>query len=148
MALIASPADFKHESLHLGSKTKISTGTVSKMSVFPDIVIEAYGAIPRMILDAKYKGHVERGQLRISEADIYEAMAFSKATGCNLVVLAYPALPGDEPQPVGTCTVFERAQVDMVEIVGIQIETRLISKTGALRKFATNLAAGVSAAFA
>ena len=132
----------------LGSKTKISTGTVSKMSVFPDIVIEAYGAIPRMILDAKYKGHVERGQLRISEADIYEAMAFSTATGCNLVVLAYPALPGDEPQPVGTCTVIERAQVDMVEIVGIQIETRLISKTGALRKFATNLAAGVSAAFA
>ena len=36
----------------------------------------------------------------------------------------------------------------MVEIVGIQIETRLISKTGALRKFATNLAAGVCAAFA
>lgn len=100
-----------------------------------------------MLLDAKYKGHVEKGQLRISEADIYEALAFSKATGCNLVALAYPALQGDAPQPVGTCTVFEKAVVDAVQIVGIQIESRLISKTGSLRVFATNMASGVPNAF-
>jgi hypothetical protein len=131
----------------LGTKTKISTGAVSKLSVYPDCVIEPDGTRPRMLLDAKYKGHVERGQLRISEADIYEALAFSKATGCNLVALAYPAQPGDAPQPVGTCKVFEKAVVDAVQIVGIQIESRLISKTGALRVFAANMAAGVSAAF-
>ena len=131
----------------LGTKTKISTGAVSKLSVYPDYVIESDGARPRMLLDAKYKGHVEKGQLRISEADIYEALAFSKATGCNLVALAYPAQPGDTPQPVGTCTVFEKALVDSVQIVGIQIESRLISKTGALRVFAANMAAGVEAAF-
>lgn len=132
----------------LGTKTKISTGTVSKLSVYPDCVIEPEAARPRMLLDAKYKGHVEKGQLRISEADIYEALAFSKATGCNLVALAYPAQPGDTPQPVGTCTVFEKAVVDAVQIVGIQIESRLISKTGALRVFAANMTAGVAAAFA
>ncbi len=131
----------------LGTKTKISTGAVSKLSVYPDCVIEPEGTRPRMLLDAKYKGHVEKGQLRISEADIYEALAFSKATGCNLVALAYPAQPGDAPQPVGTCMVFEKAVVDAVQIVGIQIESRLISKTGALRVFAANMAAGVSAAF-
>lgn len=132
----------------LGTKTKISTGAVSKLSVYPDCVIEPEGTRPRMLLDAKYKGHVEKGQLRISEADIYEALAFSKATGCNLVALAYPAQPGDAPQPVGTCTVFEKAVVDAVQIVGIQIESRLISKTGALRVFAANMAAGVVAALA
>ena len=132
----------------LGTKTKISTGAVSKLSVYPDCVIEPDGTRPRMLLDAKYKGHVEKGQLRIGEADIYEALAFAKATGCNLVALAYPAQPGDVPQPVGTCTVFERAVVDAVQIVGIQIESRLISKTGALRVFAANMAAGVAAAFA
>lgn len=132
----------------LGTKIKISTGAVSKLSVYPDCVIESDGARPRMLLDAKYKGHVEKGQLRISEADIYEALAFAKATGCNLVALAYPAQPGDAPQPVGTCTVFEKAVVDAVQIVGIQIESRLISKTGALQVFAANMAAGVAAAFA
>lgn len=131
----------------LGTKTKISTGAVSRLSVFPDCVIEGEGARPRMLLDAKYKGHVEKGQLRITEADIYEALAFSRATGCNLVVLAYPAQPGDAPQPVGTCTIFEKAQVDTVQIVGVQIESRLISKSGALRTFSANVAAGISVAF-
>lgn len=132
----------------LGIKTKVSTGAVSKLSAYPDCLIEPAGTRPRMLLDAKYKGHMEKGQLRISQADIYEALAFSKATGCNLVALAYPAQPGDAPLPVGTCTVFEKAVVDAVQIVGIQIESRLISKTGALRVFAVNMAAGVAAAFA
>lgn len=130
----------------LGTKTKIGTGAVSKLSVYPDCVIEAEGARPRMILDAKYKGHVERGQLRISEADIYEALAFSRATDCHLVVLAYPARPDNKPQTVGTCTVFEKVKVDAVQIVGIQVEIRQISKSGALRMFAANIAIGVSAA--
>lgn len=130
----------------LGARTKMSTGAVSKLSVFPDCVIEADGARPRLLLDAKYKGHVERGKLRISEADIYEALAFSRATGCNLIVLAYPAQPGDVSQPVGTCTAFERAQVDAMRIVGVQVETRQISKAGALRAFSTNFADGIAAA--
>jgi len=131
----------------LGTKTKISTGAVSRLAVYPDCVIESDGIRPRMLLDAKYKGHVEKGQLRISEADLYESLAFSKATGCNLVALAYPAQPNDAPQPVGTCTVFEKVVVDAVQIVGIQIESRLISRAGALRAFAANLMAGVAVGF-
>ena len=130
----------------LGNKTKISTGVVSKLSVYPDCVIEPDGTRPRILLDAKYKGHVEKGHLRITEADIYEALAFSRATGCNLVVLAYPSQPSDVPQPVGTCMVFEEARVEAVKIVGIQIESRLISKLGALRTFSANLATGISEA--
>ena len=132
----------------LGTKTKISTGKVSPLSVYPDCVIEPDGMRPRMLLDAKYKGHVEKGQLRIGESDIYEALAFSRATGCNLVVLAYPALPWGCKQPVGSCTVFEKVVLDSVQVVGIQIESRLISKTGALREFAANLATGVLGAYA
>lgn len=131
----------------LGTKTKTSTGVVSKLAVYPDCVIESDGTRPRILLDAKYKGHVERGHLRISEADIYEALAFSKATGCNLVALAYPAQPDDAPKSVGFCTVFERAIVDGVQIVGIQIEVRRISKPGSLQTFATNLTSGLAVAF-
>lgn len=130
----------------LGTKTKISTSATSKLSVYPDCVIESDGTRPRILLDAKYKGHVEKGHLRITEADIYEALAFSRATGCNLVVLAYPAQPSDVLQPVGTCVIFEKAHVEAVKIVGIQIESRLISKSGALRTFSANLATGISEA--
>lgn len=131
----------------LGTKTKISTGKVSKLSVYPDCVLLADGSRPTMLLDAKYKGHVEKSQLRISEADIYEALAFSRATGCNLVVLAYPAQPNEPPRPVGKCVVFERALVDEVHIVGIEIEGRFISRKGALRDFSANLAAGIAGLF-
>jgi 5-methylcytosine-specific restriction enzyme subunit McrC len=131
----------------LGSRVKASTGAKSKLSVFPDCVIESNGTRPRMLLDAKYKGHVEKAQVRISEADVYEALAFAKATTCNRVVLAYPAPITDKPQAVGTCTPFERMQIDSVQIVGIQIESRHISKAGALKTFALNMAGGVSAAF-
>lgn len=130
----------------LGNKIKVSTGVTSTISVFPDCVIGADGARARMLLDAKYKGHVEKGQLRISEADIYEALAFSRAAGCNKVVLAYPTLASHKAQPLGTCTVFEKVQVDAVQIVGVQIESRLISRAGALRVFANNMADGIAAA--
>lgn len=131
----------------LGTKTNFSTGKVSKLSVYPDCVLLADGSRPTMLLDAKYKGHVEKSQLRISEADIYESLAFSRATGCNLVVLAYPAQPNEPPRPVGTCVVFERALVDDVHIVGIEIEGRFISRKGALRDFSANLTAGIAGLF-
>jgi len=131
----------------LGSKTKISTGETRVLSVFPDCVIESDGTRPRMLLDAKYKGHAEKGRLRISEADIYESLAFAKAATCNRVVLAYPALPSSKLHAVGTCATFETIQIDAVQIVGIQIESRHISKTGALKEFALNLVKGVSEAF-
>jgi 5-methylcytosine-specific restriction enzyme subunit McrC len=131
----------------LGTKTNFNTGKVSKLSVYPDCVLLADGSRPTMLLDAKYKGHVEKSQLRISEADIYESLAFSRATGCNLVVLAYPAQPNEPPRPVGTCVVFERALVDDVHIVGIEIEGRFISRKGALRDFSANLTAGIAGLF-
>lgn len=123
----------------LGTRTKIRTGKMRDVSVYPDFVIESDGVRPRMLLDAKYKGHVEKGELRISESDVYESLAFSKAAGCYRIVLAYPAQPNNDIQPVGTCTVFERVQIDNVQIVGIQIEVRGVSKRGALRLFANNM---------
>ncbi len=45
----------------LGTKIRVNTGVRSTLSVFPDYVIESDGARPRMLLDAKYKGHVENG---------------------------------------------------------------------------------------
>lgn len=132
----------------LGTKTKSITGAASQFSVYPDCVIQSDGTRPTMLLDAKYKGHVEKGPLRISESDIYEALAFSRATGCNLVALAYPAQPASIPQPVGTTTIFEKVVVGAVQIAGVQIEARHISKAGALRSFSSNMAVELAEVFA
>jgi hypothetical protein len=124
----------------LGSRSKLAAGAkASVISVFPDCVIETDGVRPKLLLDAKYKGHVEKGALRIAEADIYESLAFAKATGCARIVLAYPALPNSSAMPPGTCTPFERVDIDNVIIVGTQVETRAISKSGALKQFAEKL---------
>lgn len=125
----------------LGSRSKFMMGTkVSAVSVFPDCVIESDGTRPKFLLDAKYKGHVEKGNLRIAEADIYESLAFANATGCKRIILAYPSQPTVAPLPPGSCVAFERVDIDGVRIVGAQIETRSISKSGALRIFSNKLA--------
>ena len=110
-------------------------------------MIESDGLRPRILLDAKYKGHVEKGRLRISESDVYEALAFAKAAAATKVVLAYPAQPRGALQETGACTIFERVQVDAVQIVGMQIEVRGISSRGALKRFSSFLADAVSHAF-
>lgn len=141
---VAARLDFGHSAVipqtgfPLGVRAKAGTGKVTGLSVYPDCVIESDGTRPRILVDAKYKGHVESGQLRVTEADIYESLAFCKATGCDLVVLAYPAQPRGGAAEVGTGTIFERIQVDSIKIIGIQIELRGISKTGALRLFSSN----------
>ena len=131
----------------LGSKTRVNTGETRNLSVYPDCVIESDGNRPRILLDAKYKGHVEKGRIRVSEADIYESLAFAKATTCKHIILAYPALPTGELQAVGSCVIFETIQVEDVQVVAIQIESRHISKAGALKDFSLRLAKGISEAF-
>lgn len=131
----------------LGARSRPGRGAVTTLAVYPDCVIEAEAERPRMLLDAKYKGHVEKGALRISEADIYEALAFARATGCERVVLAYPAQPDRAAQPAGSCSVFERVQVETVQIIGMQVECRGISRAGGLQLFAAHLRTGLGQMF-
>ena len=142
-----SAAVVSQKGFALGTRTKNSSGFMSKISVYPDCVIESDGTRPRMLFDAKYKGHVDKGGIRISESDVYEALAFSKAADCNLVVLGYPAQPYKTPQPVGTCTVFENIKVDDVHIVGVQIEIHGISKHGAFRQLSRAFAEALPSIF-
>jgi len=124
---------------HLGNRINANTRNTSTILVRPDCIIEADGARPRFILDAKYKARVEKGGLHISSNDIYEALAFSKACKCDHVVLAYPALPASKPPPIGSCVVFEEVIVGAVRIIGVHIEIRSVSKKGSINTFADNM---------
>lgn len=94
---------------------EINNGQVDSAIVYPDCVIESDDTRPRMLLDAKYKVHVEKSAMRIAEADIYEAFAFSKAAGCNRIILAYPAQLESIQCSPGSCSAFERVEIDNVQ---------------------------------
>lgn len=125
----------------LGTRQRSSSAEASAFNVLPDLLITAE---TRFILDAKYKTNSEKGKLRISEADAYEALAFSKATGCESVVLAYPALPGKQRLPLGQVDLFERISIDETQIYGVQIEVRGISQKGGLTSFSKEMCSGLT----
>jgi 5-methylcytosine-specific restriction enzyme subunit McrC len=130
----------------LGTRCKSAAGNkLSPLSVFPDCVINSESSHPQFLLDAKYKGHIEGGTTRVTEADVYEALAFSKASKCDRVVLAYPALPAIGLNTLGACSVFERIEIDGIRIVGIQVEVRGISQRGGLKRFSLTLAEHLAA---
>lgn len=94
-----------------------------------------------MVCDAKYKGRLGEKRARISEADLYEALAFASATKCKRVVLLYPMVPrSSAPPEPGTTSEFERVSVEDVEVIGLEAEVRGIARRGAFRSFAARLA--------
>lgn len=118
------------------------TGTAAA-TVTPDLtILDGGGTAPRFLVDAKYKTHLDNGRIRISEPDLYEAMAFSMATKCGHVLLAYPALPRPSAQ-LGQVTVFERVRVASADIVGVEIESGGISSVGGLTAFSRRVVEGL-----
>jgi len=127
----------------LGERT--NDGIKTSVSVCPDVTVGAESP-PVLLVDAKYKGRVERGRTRMAEADIYEAMAFLEATGAERIVLAYPRIPraGDGVPTTGACTEFERVVIGRRTIIGVELEVRGISRAGGFRAFTSGMGAGLA----
>lgn len=126
----------------LGSKTV--AGKESPVTVTPDCLLSIEGkeAQRLVVVDAKYKGHVDRGYRGISSSDLYEALAFSRATRVSEVVLIYPMTIGVGPDPhgpVGSVIEFGRVQVDETCVRAIEVGVRGVSETGGLQRFASVL---------
>jgi len=113
-------------------------------NVYPDIVVSPKGEPQSFVFDAKYKTNSAKAYSRISEADIYEAMAFAQATGVETVVLGYPMRARTETTIiVGEIDHFETVCLDNLTIYGVEIEVRGISKYRALTSLSINLRAGL-----
>lgn len=111
----------------------------SPLNVFPDTLVSIHSADGErlVIVDAKYKGHVDRGTLVVSSADIYEALAFSRATSVKDLVLAYPhSFDTAEPSKnnVGYAAEFSRIRVDDITIRAIELGVSGISNRGGIIK--------------
>lgn len=127
----------------LGIRHRIFDGKVdgkSLASVTPDaMVFDTLNANVSFLVDAKYKGHIEDGRTRISESDLYEALAFMSATSCTKIVLAYPSL-STAFLSLGETRAFELIKVDKFQIIGVHVETKGISSTGGLMRFSKKFA--------
>lgn len=127
----------------LGTRYRPILGLTTPLNVYPDLTVASIEGHPPFVIDAKYKTNAEKDRLRVAEADVYEALAFCTATGCDTVILAYPAMPSKENREVGTTTIFERLDVGKRRVYGVQIEVRGISKRSGLKIFSSNLRQGL-----
>lgn len=127
----------------LGIRHRIIDGKIdgkSSATVTPDaMVFDALHANVSFLVDAKYKGHIEDGRTRISESDLYEALAFMSATNCTKIVLAYPSL-STASLSLGETRAFEQINVDKFKIIGVEVETKGISSAGGLLRFSKRYA--------
>ncbi|GAB2652608.1 hypothetical protein GCM10027169_17080 [Gordonia jinhuaensis] len=113
--------------------------------VYPDVVVTANG-VPTGVVDAKYRTHLGRNE-SVDNGDVYETLAFLRATGTTRAALLYPRPAHTGPAlPVGTCETFETVTVGKERIAGITVECRGISKTNGFNDFAKRVGAAVSTA--
>lgn len=126
----------------------VQDGVITRpVTVTPDVVVQDGPAeTPRILVDAKYKGHVDKGRQRIVEADAYEALAFCTASKCPIAVLVYPHVPHTGlPAELGQSRVLEMIKIGSIRIIGIEVDVRGISSRGGLKLFSERLTKEVGA---
>jgi 5-methylcytosine-specific restriction endonuclease McrBC regulatory subunit McrC len=132
----------KHVLLQSPNKlgTRTQDGTIRTLNVVPDAIVTITNSsgMRQIIVDAKYKGNVEGSYVSISNSDIYEALAFARATGIAEVILVYPKVVGRTPIPsdeVGHAMEFSRVVADGVVIKALEMGVRGISGRRGLKRF-------------
>lgn len=114
------------------------------MDVKPDVMVIDNGT-PKLVVDAKYRVR-EGSKPAVDAGDIYETLAFMRASGTREALLLYPRpADGQKRDPVGSTTVFEKVTVGNERITGLLVECRGISAANGYGRFIKSLAAGVSA---
>lgn len=108
---------------HLGQR-----GSGAEVVTKPDIAVVQDGDT-RLLLDAKYKTRQGR-KPAISSTDLYEALAFLRASGNDRIVLLYPALDAADALPLGGWKHFDEVLVDDLRVQAAQLQVRGVAKRG------------------
>lgn len=124
-------------------KFRLGTRNEHNMNVYPDIVVSnKNGTSVILVVDSKYKTRIDGRKSRIVESDVYESLAFMKATNCSSTVLLYPMRGGLSERRTGSISVFEEVKVGSTRVIGVEVDCRGISETG-FASFAAKLAHGI-----
>jgi 5-methylcytosine-specific restriction endonuclease McrBC regulatory subunit McrC len=95
------------------------------LAVTPDVTVDM-GNGAMLLFDAKYKPGGQHGSVSISNADIYESLAFMKATRCDEIGLIYPS-----PEHVDATR--QLLVTETVKVGGKTIKAMLLGVTGISR---------------
>jgi len=125
------PVTSRYHPIHrLGNRTDSS-----EVSVIPDLQIaQEDGA--SLIIDAKYKGRSDR-EARISNADLYESLAFMEASGLRTTLLVYPSSRSNHETNIdtGAIEVLDQIIVGERRVVAAAIDVVGISKRDGYKHF-------------
>jgi len=95
------------------------------LTVTPDVTVEM-GNGAMLLFDAKYKPGGQHGAVSISNADLYESLAFMEATRCDEISLIYPS-----PELVDSTR--QLLVTETVKVGGKTIKAMLLGITGISR---------------
>jgi hypothetical protein len=109
------------------------------ISSFPDITILGSEERAPILVDLKYKGSAENADLAISQQDIYECLAFHKASGIEKVVLLYPDDNPPQDSLPGALRIFDKVQIGALSVHGCKVKVSSISRRGGIREFGNQL---------
>ena len=118
------------------------TATEQQLHVYPDIsTIRPETGEPVYLVDAKYKRLSLYNNREADRSDIYEALAFCRASGCNTLFLAYPCETGmaDDMR----IRLIETYRIDGNTIYIIQIPVHGLATPGGLRNFSFMVTGGI-----
>lgn len=111
----------------------------------PDITPMDGATPPARLLDAKYKSRVGR-RPAISAADVYESLAFLRASGATSMKLLYPALSGLNALPLGEWKSFDEVTFDDgTAITGYEIQVQGLSRAGGFDRLVAGARASLEA---
>lgn len=95
------------------------------VDVRPDVAL-LEGDSVRLLLDAKYKTRTGR-KPSVASTDLYEALAFMRASGTDRMILLYPAVEADTVLGKGQCSLFDSVFVDDLRIDAVAVQVRGLS---------------------
>lgn len=121
----------------------LGTRGADVVKVTPDLTVTF--PLGDVLVDPKYKGRAEDTSRGVVPADLYEAMAFARASSLGRVLLVYPRPAARPKVGLGTAETFDRVDLDGLTVLGLEIECRGLSESGGFQTFSSNLAAELEA---
>lgn len=131
------------EPIYFGEITKLGKlKDTSILNVYPDVTVyDNTIDHPKYLVDAKYKYLSKKDG--ISRTDIYEAYAFCKASGADMIFMIYPSednVSGD----VGSIKVIQESSIDGKKIVVAKASMENIAQNGGIIKFSRNMVESIN----
>jgi len=114
--------------------------------VTPDVTLTPPGGEHLLLIDAKYKTASDKGA-RVASADLYEALAFMRASDTSTTLLVYPGTPRNSTGVPGAFSVFDRISVGQRNVYAATVEISGLSRRSGMRELSNGLATAASTFF-